>query len=206
MRAGREPDAAKLVAVTKTVPAEVIWEAEDLGLRDFGESYIQEAQGKVQALKGLAGVRWHMLGHLQRNKARLAVELFDVIQSVDSVRLVEALERHAGDMGKVLGVYLQVNVSGEGQKSGIAPEGLGELVQAVRSAGHLQLEGLMTIPPYDDDPDASRVHFRALKALAERYCINGLSMGMSGDYEVAIEEGATLVRVGTAIFGERGTV
>ncbi len=204
-RAGRDPSTVTLIGVTKTVQPPLIQEAVDCGLTDVGESRVQEAEEKRQLLgDGIAGVRWHLIGHLQRNKARRAVEFFDVIHSVDSMELVGDLERHAAAAGKLLPVLIQVNVSGEASKSGCGIDQAGVLAEAVRASTHLQLTGLMTIPPFVDDPQASRPYFRSLRTLRDALGSDlKLSMGMSHDFEVAIEEGADFVRIGTAIFGER---
>ncbi len=206
-RAGRDPAAVRLVAVSKTVGVERLGEAVALGQRLFGENYLQEARPKVAALG--PGVEWHFIGHLQSKKARGVVELFDLIHSMDRLKLAQALEEAAVRQGKVQAVLLQVNLAGEASKSGAPPEALPELLRAVEACPHLMVMGLMTMPPWLDDPEAVRPYFRQLRKLRDRLCkltdnpLPELSMGMSGDFEVAIEEGATLVRVGTAIFGSR---
>ena len=201
-RAGRDPSTVTLIGVTKTAQPPMIQEVVDCGLADVGESHVQEADAKQAAVR--TGVRWHLIGHLQRNKARRAVELFDMIHSVDSLELVHDLERHAAVSGKVLSVLIQVNVSGEPTKSGCRPEEAAVLANAAKAAAHLQLTGLMAIPPYTDDPEAARPHFRRLRTLRDALGSDlKLSMGMSNDFEVAIEEGADFVRIGTAIFGAR---
>jgi pyridoxal phosphate enzyme (YggS family) len=198
-RAGRKREEITLVAITKTFPAGVIREAYECGLRDFGENYVQEFEAKSLELADLAGARFHFVGHLQSNKARRAAELFQVIQTVDTVRLARRLQ----ETGRPLEVMLEVKLSPEESKSGAAPEQLPELIQAVRSMPNLKLTGLMTMPPWSEDPEASRPYFRRLRALAEQHEVAGLSMGMSHDFEVAIEEGATHVRIGSALFGPR---
>jgi len=205
-RAGRDPAAVRLVAVSKTVPVELIREAAAAGQRLFGENYLQEAQGKIAALG--AGLSWHFIGHLQSNKAKGAVALFDLIHGVDRLKLAQALNAAAASLGKVQEILLQVNLAGEASKSGTAPEAAPELLRRLSLLGHLKVLGLMTMPPFLA-PEAVRPYFRALRELRDRLqdraglSLPELSMGMSGDYEVAIEEGATLVRVGTAIFGSR---
>jgi pyridoxal phosphate enzyme (YggS family) len=198
-RAGRDPAGILLLAVAKRFPASAIREAWDLGLRDFGENYVQELENKAPELAGLAGLRFHLIGHLQSNKARKAAELFQMVQTVDSPRLARRLE----EQGRSLDVMLEVKLSAEQAKSGADPAALPELIAAVRACPNLRLRGLMTMPPWSDDPEASRPFFRQLRELAARHGLSELSMGMSHDLETAIEEGATCVRVGTALFGER---
>lgn len=198
-RAGRRAEEITLVAVTKVFPAEVILDAHALGLRDFGENYVQEFEGKHPVVCSLAGARFHLIGHLQSNKARRAAELFDTIQTVDTAKLA----RRLGETGKALDVMIEVKLSDEDAKSGALPEDIGQVAEAVRSCANLRLAGLMTMPPWSDDAEVSRPYFRRLRELALRYGLTGLSMGMSHDLETAIEEGATMVRVGTALFGSR---
>jgi pyridoxal phosphate enzyme (YggS family) len=198
-RAHRDPAGILLLAVTKVFPASAIREAYDLGLRDFGENYVQEFEEKAPQVRNLAGARFHLIGHLQSNKSAKAAELFDTIQTIDSSKLA----RRLNDAGRPLDVMLEVKVSSEQAKSGAAPEELPDLIAAVRACPHLQLIGLMTMPPWSDDPEASRPYFRRLRELSQQHGLSQLSMGMSGDLEVAIEEGATCVRVGTALFGKR---
>lgn len=203
-RAGRDPAAITLVGVTKTVAPEIIQQAVVCGLCDLGENRVQEADAKQAALGRNASVRWHLIGHLQSNKSRRAAELFDTIQSVDSAQLLAELQRHAAAIGKTLSVFIQVNAAAEPTKHGISPQSLPLLADAASKASHLKLMGLMAIPPYTEDPQDARPHFRRLRAL--RDSLDGglkLSMGMSHDFEIAIEEGADVVRIGTAIFGER---
>ncbi|MBZ5585011.1 MAG: YggS family pyridoxal phosphate-dependent enzyme [Acidobacteriia bacterium] len=198
-RARRNPAAITLLAVTKIFPAAVIQEAYRLGLREFGENYVQEFETKAPEVKNLQGARFHLIGHLQSNKTRPAAELFDVIQTVDSARLARRLDQS----GRRLDVMLEVKLSPEEAKSGADPAALPELISAVRECENLRLLGLMTMPPWSDDSEVSRPYFRRLRELAERHGLSGLSMGMSHDLEAAIEEGATCVRVGAALFGER---
>jgi pyridoxal phosphate enzyme (YggS family) len=198
-RAGRRREEITLIAVTKTFPAAAIREAYEAGLRDFGENYVQEFEAKRPEVAGLAGARFHLIGHLQSNKARRAAELFDSIQTVDTVKLARRLHEHA----QQLDVMIEVRLSEEATKSGVEPERLGELVAAVRSMEHLNLRGLMTMPPWFEDPERARPYFARLRELAARFSLPCLSMGMSDDFEVAIEEGATHIRVGTALFGPR---
>ncbi len=199
----------RLLAVSKTHPPEAVREALAAGQTLFGENYVQEAQAKVPAVG--PGPVWHFIGHLQTNKARVAAELFSVVEGVDGAKLLRALDRHAGELGKRLTVFIQVNLGGEAQKAGCAPEDAGELAALAAGLPHLDLAGLMTLPPFFDDPEGARPYFARLRELATRLapglppgCLAELSMGMSGDFEAAIAEGATLVRVGTAIFGPRG--
>jgi len=201
-RAQRDPSKVTLVAVTKLFPAGVIREAYALGLRDFGENYVQEFEGKAPLLEDLPGARFHLIGHLQSNKARKAIEIFQVIQTVDSPRLA----RRLNEAGRPLDVMIEVKLSEEDAKSGAAPDALPELLAAIRECPHLALLGLMTMPPWSDDPEASRPYFRRLRELAVEHGLAQLSMGMSHDLETAIEEGATCVRVGTALFGKRTKV
>ena len=198
-RARRDPADITLLAVTKMFPAAVIRRAYELGLREFGENYVQEFAGKAPEVRDLAGARFHFIGHLQSNKSGVAAELFDCIQTVDSAKLARRLE----SAGRDIEVMLEINVSGEAAKSGAEPPAVAELIAAVGACPHLTLTGLMTMPPWSDDPEAARPHFRRLRELAERHGLRGLSMGMSHDLETAIEEGATCVRVGTALFGSR---
>jgi hypothetical protein len=210
--ANREPDQVQLVAVSKTVPAEVLRDAYALGLRVFGENRVQEAQEKIAAL-ALPDVRWELIGHLQTNKANRAAELFARVQSVDSLRLAEVLSTRAIALDKTLPVLLEVNVAGEASKSGFAPEETLATARAIANLPGLRLEGLMTIAPLVDNPEDVRPVFRSLRELRDRLreavplASDGgwleLSMGMSDDFAVAIEEGATLIRLGRALFGAR---
>jgi PLP dependent protein len=212
-RAGRSSNEVALMAVTKTFPPERIREAYNAGLRLFGENRVQEFEGKAGPLCDLGGAEWHMIGHLQTNKAARAAELFAAIDSVDSVRLAQKLNTVAEQLGKRLGVLIEVNVGGEAAKSGVAPDSqeLEEILQAAPRFEHLEFRGLMTIPPFTEDPQASRPYFQQLRRLRDQIAarrlpgvgLSVLSMGMSHDFEVAIEEGSTCVRLGTAIFGER---
>jgi pyridoxal phosphate enzyme (YggS family) len=197
--ARRDPAGILLLAVTKIFPASVIREAYDLGLRDFGENYVREFEEKAPAVRPLAGARFHLIGHLQSNKSKKAAELFDAIQTVDSPKLA----RRLNESGWALDVMLEVKLASEDAKRGAAPEELPDLIAAVRACSNLHLLGLMTMPPWSDDPEASRPYFRRLRELAERHGFTQLSMGMSHDIETAIEEGSTCVRVGTALFGKR---
>jgi len=203
-RSGRRENEVKLVAVSKTHPAETLREAIAAGVSVFGENKVQEAEGKSAEI-GRRDAEWHLIGHLQSNKARKAVQLFDFIHSVDSVELAQRLERICGDERREsLSVLVQVDLALEATKSGVPESGLPELVEVIRGCRHLKLEGLMVLPPFFDDPEVTRPFFRRLRELRDELIPGGhLSMGMSHDFEVAIEEGATIVRVGTAIFGER---
>jgi len=200
-RCRRRREEITLVAVTKTFPAEVVRAAYEAGLRDFGENYVQEWEAKRAELGSLAGARFHFIGHLQSNKARRAVELFDVIHTVDTPRLARKLSQYASN----LPVMIEVKLSPEPTKSGVTPDALGELVETIRYLPNLQLLGLMTMPPWSEDPEDSRPYFARLRELAEKFSLRALSMGMSHDFEVAIEEGATHIRVGSAIFGPRSS-
>jgi hypothetical protein len=198
-RAGRNREDIALIAVTKKFPAETIREAYELGLRVFGENYVQEFEAKHPALADLAGAEFHLIGHLQSNKTRTAADLFQVIETVDSEKLARRLDA----MNKPLEVMIEVKLSEEASKFGAAPEELPKLIDAIRSCPNLRFTGLMTIPPWSDDPEITRPYFRRLAALAGTHGIGKLSMGMSHDLEAAIEEGATHIRIGTALFGPR---
>jgi pyridoxal phosphate enzyme (YggS family) len=210
-RAGRRADDITLIAVSKTQPAEAVREAFAAGLRHFGENKVQEAEGKVAALSSLhaEGLRWHMIGHVQSNKGRRAAELFDAVDSLDDATLARRLERGAEQAGRHVPVLVQVGLGNEETKFGVDEEHLFPLLEQVRGYKAIRVEGLMAIPPFADDPEDSRPFFRRLRELLEqargRNLVLGsvLSMGMSHDLEIAVEEGATQVRVGTAIFGER---
>ena len=197
--AGRRAEDITLIAVTKIFPASAIREAYALGLRHFGENYVQEFAGKAPELGDLHQATFHLIGHLQSNKSRQASELFQVIQTVDSPKLA----RRLAETGKPLEILLEVKLSEEDAKSGAAPVGLPALIEVVRAQSNLHLAGLMTMPPWSDDPEISRPYFRRLRELAVLHGLRCLSMGMSHDLEVAVEEGATHLRVGTALFGPR---
>ncbi|MGH9512716.1 MAG: YggS family pyridoxal phosphate-dependent enzyme [Terriglobales bacterium] len=212
-KAGRNPDSISLMAVSKTAAPGLIHEAYDAGLRLFGESRVQEFAGKADALRDLDGAEWHMIGHLQTNKAVRAVELFSAVDSVDSLRLAEKLDAAARGLGKKISVLIEIDVGGEVAKSGVT-SGSAELEELLRSAPNfegLEFRGLLTVPPFADDPEQARPYFRQLRELRDGIAarrlpgldMKVLSMGMSHDFEVAIEEGSTCVRVGTAIFGGR---
>jgi len=206
-RSGRPASAVTLVAVTKTMPVEVVREAVAAGATILGENRVQEARDKIAALPGAA--EWHLIGHLQTNKAKVAVGLFDRVHSLDSIRLAQELDRHAAEAGRRLRCLVQVNVGGESQKNGASEEEVRPLLEAAGRLSHLSVEGLMAIPPFLSDPEDVRPFFRRLRGVRDALAADGfslpeLSMGMTHDFEVAIEEGATLVRIGTAIFGARG--
>lgn len=225
MRSGRNPADIILIAVTKTVATATIKEAIDAGLRIFGENRVQEALEKISNLKpqitlpspplnkggAIGGVEWHLIGHLQKNKAKHAVQLFDLIHSLDSVELAEELNKQAEKIGKMQRVLVQVKLSEEETKQGISEDELIMLLKKIQRLKNLKLKGLMTMPPYFENPEDVRPYFRKLRELRDlintsritHYALRELSMGMSHDFEVAIEEGATMVRIGTAIFGER---
>jgi pyridoxal phosphate enzyme (YggS family) len=206
-RAGRDPASVTLLAVTKGQPPEVVNEAARLGLTLFSENKIQEAKAKIPLCSGK--IRWHMIGHLQTNKCRDAVELFEMIQSVDSLHVAEEISKRADLAGKTMPVLLEVNVVGEASKFGYRPEPLLAELQQLNALPRIEIHGLMTVPPYATDAEKVRPHFKALRELKNRAeqilgaPLSHLSMGMSGDFEVAIEEGATIVRIGTALFGAR---
>jgi len=212
-RAGRNPDSIAVMAVSKTFPARAILDAYDAGLRIFGENRVQEFAEKHPDVQSLASADFHLIGHLQSNKAAKAAELFHAVDSVDSLKLAEKLNDSAGKLGKILRVLIEVNVGGEEAKSGLAPDSpdLDVLLRAAPGFPHLAIRGLMTIPPFTEDPEGARPYFRKLRQLRDaiaarnlpRVHMDVLSMGMSHDFEVAIEEGSTCVRVGTAIFGSR---
>ncbi len=192
----RDPAEITLLAVTKIFPASAIQEAYDLGLREFGENYVQEFEGKAPAVAGLPSARFHLIGHLQSNKAARAAELFQVIQTVDSAKLARRLDTFGRGLEVVLDVMLEVKLSEEDAKSGVDPAGLPSLIEAVRECANLRLLGLMTMPPWSDDPEAPRPCFRKLRELAAQHGLTQISMGMSNDLETAIQEGSTCVRVG----------
>jgi pyridoxal phosphate enzyme (YggS family) len=202
-RAGRQRSEVALIAVTKKFPAAVVLEAFGLGLRHFGENYVQEFEAKHSALADItsagAGAEFHLIGHLQSNKARIAAELFQVIETVDSEKLARRLDQ----TGTPLEVMIEVKLSEEESKAGSTPDALPALVSIIRGCPNLRLTGLMTMPPWSDDPEHTRPYFRRLAALARAHALPKLSMGMSHDFEAAIEEGATHIRVGTALFGPR---
>jgi pyridoxal phosphate enzyme (YggS family) len=211
VRSGRSPSDVTLVAVSKTHPAAIIQQAIAAGATDLGENRVQEAEAKIP-LVGRDAARWHLIGHLQSNKARRAVELFDVIHSLDSVALAQRLDRVCGEVKrKVLPVLIQIDLGKEATKSGAAENEVPEIIDAIKQTQALRLRGLMTLPPFFDDPEMARPFFSRLRELRDKLTGQGafadqsgeLSMGMTHDFEVAIEEGATMVRVGTAIFGAR---
>jgi hypothetical protein len=208
-RVGRDPAQITLIAVSKTVETERIREAIAAGITTFGENYVQEARTKIDEI-GQTGLQWHFIGHLQTNKAKYAVRLFDLIHAVDSSKVAKELDKRAAASGKVMDCLIEVNISQEESKFGITSEYTRALAQEMTKLKNISLKGLMTMPPYFDEPEPARPYFIALRALQEKIGQDGiplpeLSMGMSTDFEVAIEEGATMVRVGTAIFGERST-
>ena len=200
----------RLVAVSKTMPAEIVKEAIEAGMADFGENYIQEAREKITTLSPFE-VTWHFIGHLQSNKAKYAVRMFDLIHSVDSLKLAAELDKFAGKIDKVQDILIQVNVAKEDSKSGVYAEDTLQLLKDIAPLKNVAVKGLMTMPPFFNAPDRVRPFFSALRQLRDRIkkeniagiSMDELSMGMTGDFEAAIEEGATMVRVGTAIFGER---
>ena len=213
-RAGRTPEEITLMAVSKTFPPGLIREAYGAGIRVFGENRVQEFAGKAGAVRDLADAEWHLIGHLQSNKAAKAVELFGAVDSLDSIRLAERLNSFADAVDKTLPVLIEINVGGEEAKSGIVPGSSEELEQILLGAPrwkNLTIRGLMTVPPYMEDAEGARAYFRRMREIRHGIAarrlpavsVETLSMGMSHDFEVAIEEGSTCVRVGTAIFGER---
>ncbi len=208
-RAGRDPQTIRIVAASKTKPVELIEQAIQAGMTDIGENYVQEAAEKSARIT--VPVAWHLIGHLQRNKAGRAVELFDVIHTLDSVALADALARHGERCGHVVRVLIEVNIGGEATKHGVAPDAVEQLVTALAAHRWLLLDGLMAVPPPGPSPEAARPYFGRLRDLRDRLQagaapnapLRELSMGMSDDFTVAVEEGATMVRIGRAIFGER---
>lgn len=211
-RSGRDMNSLRILAVSKTKPAEMVREAFGAGLTMFGENYIQDARAKLALLEDIRGrTRWHFIGHLQRNKAKAAVDLFDCIETVDSLKLLSTLDRHAADMDKVLSVYVQVNIGRDEAKSGITLEETGGFLESCADFKNISVDGLMTIPPLVPDPEDNRSCYREMsslfKEMQERFSgrlpLKELSMGMSGDFDIAIEEGATIVRIGTLLFGPR---
>ncbi len=206
-RAGRPRDSVLLLAVSKTHPPETIRAAVDLGLTHFGENKIQEAKAKLPNCPGKA--RWHFIGHLQSNKCRDAVELFEMIQGVDSLAIAQEINKRAEQAAKTMPILLEINVAGEGSKFGYKPEQMLAELEAINALPRLEIHGLMAIPPFTPVPEKARPYFQKLRALKEQAEVvlgaplPQLSMGMSGDFEVAIEEGATIIRIGTALFGER---
>ena len=215
-RAGRSSADIELMAVTKAVSADPIRKAYEAGICVFGENRVQEFAGKRDALRDLSAVQWHMIGHLQTNKVSHAAKLFDAVDSVDSVRLARKLDSAARELGTKLPVLIEINIGGEQVKSGITPDSpeLNQLLNLAPELSSLEFRGLMTVPPYHDHPKQSRPYFRRMRELFQEISRNQLpairmevlSMGMSHDFEIAIEEGSTCVRVGTAIFGERESV
>jgi hypothetical protein len=209
VRSGRTPESVKLVGVTKTVDVERIKQAVSAGLQILGENYVQEARDKIKEVGGEAS--WHFVGRLQTNKAKYAVKLFDMIQTVDSFKLANELNRRAQTLGRTIPIIIQVNLASEVSKGGVEPSKCISLIKQISDLANLQIRGLMTMPPFFDQPERVRPYFAQLRELSQEIAkaqlpgveMKELSMGMSGDFETAIEEGATLVRVGTAIFGER---
>lgn len=208
-RSGRDPGQVKLLAATKTQPVSAVRAAVEAGVRLLGENYVQEAQAKKDVVGGHA--EWHLIGHLQRNKARAAVDLFSVIQTLDNLRLARILDREGRERGRDIHVLAEVNLAGERSKTGVAGEGLVPLLREVSELERVRVRGLMIVPPFAEDPEASRPYFRRLRELRDsvndlglpNVALEELSMGMTHDYEVAVVEGSTLVRVGTALFGPR---
>ena len=209
IRSGRAPDSVNIVGVTKTVDVDRIKEAVSAGLLILGENYVQEARDKIKEFG--TRVSWHFVGRLQTNKAKYAVKLFDMIQTVDSIKLAQELNRRAQPLGRIVPIIIQVNLASEVSKGGVQPAECLSLIKQVSALENLQIRGLMTMPPFFDQPERARPFFAQLRELSREIAeaqvpgveMNELSMGMSGDFETAIEEGATLIRVGTAIFGKR---
>lgn len=206
-RSGRSPESVRLVAVSKMQPVDRIAEAYDAGLKVFGENYVQEAEGKIALFPE---AEWHFIGKLQGNKVRKAVSLFGWIQAVDSARLLAEISRRCVEIGKTIPVLIEVNLAGEESKAGIPPAGLPSILASAAELPGIRIRGLMAIPPMTDDPEKTRPRFSLLRELLEKHApsagateMNELSMGMSNDFEAAIEEGATMVRIGTAVFGSR---
>jgi pyridoxal phosphate enzyme (YggS family) len=211
LRAGRNPQEIRLLAAAKSQNVELVRAAIAAGVRLIGENYVQEAESKSQVIS--ESVEWHMIGHLQRNKVKAALETFDLIQSLDSVALAMELDKAGRKSGRTLRAFIDVNLGDEPSKSGIARDEVAELVRRVSELSHLRVEGLMVVPPFKENPDETRPYFRALKKLQielqglkiPNASFNELSMGMTHDYPIAVEEGATIVRIGTALFGARKT-
>jgi hypothetical protein len=227
IKAGRNSEEIKIIAASKTVELLRIIEAANAGIMIFGENRVQEAQKKISYFKiqftppipplnkgGIGGVEWHLIGHLQKNKAKYAVRLFELIHTIDSVELAEEVNRQAEKTGKIQRVLVQVKLSKEDTKHGISEQELPFLIKRINEMSNLKLEGLMTMPPFFEDPEMTRPYFRRLREIRDEinssriphYALQELSMGMSNDFEVAIEEGATMVRIGTALFGKRQTM
>ena len=202
-RAGRHRSEITLVAVSKQFSAGRIREGYQAGLRHFGENYVQEFVEKKPELANLPDATFHLIGHLQTNKAKIAAQLFEVIQTADSPKLLQRLDAAAGVLGKRLEVMLEIKLSGEESKSGASDAEVPGLLEVAQSCPNLSLTGFMTMPPWSEDAEQSRPYFQALRGLADKYNLPKLSMGMSNDFEVAIEEGATIIRIGTALFGAR---
>jgi len=210
MACGRDPETIRLVAVSKTIPSDRVKEAIDAGVTILGENYIQEAREKINALSSYA-VSWHFIGHLQSNKAKYAVKLFDLIHAIDSLKLARELDKQAKKISKIQQVLIQVNIGEESSKSGVYKQDTIELIEAISLLENLSVKGLMTMPPFFNTPEKVRPFFADLRTLRDHIknanitniTMDELSMGMTGDFEAAIEEGATLVRIGTAIFGKR---
>lgn len=210
LKSGRDPESVNIVAVSKRMDIDKIRQAAQCGQNLFGENYLQEAAEKITQLD--KNLTWHFIGHLQSNKAKTAAELFQMVETVDRLKIARALDKHAGQLDKYLDILVQVNIGREQQKSGVAPEETEQLLRAIKELPNLRVLGLMAMAPYSPAPEASRPYFKQMRALVEQLKNKGLfydeksvrlSMGMSGDFTVAIEEGATHVRIGTAIFGER---
>jgi pyridoxal phosphate enzyme (YggS family) len=207
-RAGRRPEDVALMAVSKMHPAEAMLEAYEAGQRLFGENRVQEAQGKAPVVLPLPGIELHLIGPLQNNKTGKAAEIFQAVDTLDSAKTAERLNAAAASLGKTLRVLVEVKLSHEESKHGVAPEELAVLLESLAPLGNLRVGGLMTVPPWSEDAETARPYFRELRRLRDEHCVRypmltELSMGMSGDFRVAIEEGSTCVRVGTAIFGKR---
>lgn len=209
LKIGRKPEEIMLVAVSKTVGVENIKEAIEAGITIFGENYVQEAKGKIAQIG--PGITWHMIGHLQTNKVKYVVLFFSMIHSVDSIHLAKEISQRAIKVGKSMDVLIQINIEGEKTKGGIRPEQIAPLLDAISPLKGIQVKGLMTMPPYFSDPEMARPFFKKLRELRDKLLpslpdsvsLSHLSMGMSSDFEVAIEEGATIIRIGNYIFGER---
>ena len=209
--AGRDVQKIRLLAASKSQPVDVIRAALQAGVTLIGENYVKEAEEKKNQLSN-AKVEWHMIGHLQRNKAKLAVELFEVVESLDNLALAQELNKEAGKRGKVIRAFIEVNLANEQSKTGIAKGDVADLLERIAGLGHIRAEGLITVPPFRENPEEVRPYFRELRDLRDSLSslnlpnvqLQELSMGMSHDFTVAIEEGATIVRVGTALFGPRG--
>lgn len=213
-RSGRKEEDITLIAVTKTVNADIIQQAVDLGVSNIGENRVQEIEKKYDAIENTKNIKWHLIGHLQSNKVKYIIDKVSLIHSVDNIKLAEEIEKRAKKVEKIADILIQVNVSGEASKFGICPDEVEHFIREISKMSHLRVRGLMTIAPYTQDQEEVRPFFRKLRQLSidikeknyDNVSMDYLSMGMTGDFEVAIEEGANIVRIGTALFGQRSYI